>query len=78
MAADSHSPEDAKTIRPWQFASVTEGPVKLAGTAAAAKRWNDGRAEVTLLAAGKAERGQLILDSEMPATKKRRTTSSQI
>ena len=54
-----------------EFASVTDGPVKLAGTSVVAKRWNDGRAEVTLLAAGKAECGQLTLESEIPATKKR-------
>ena len=51
--------------------SVTDGPVKLAGTSVVAKRWNDGRAEVTLLAAGKVECGQLTPESEITATKKR-------
>jgi len=54
-----------------EFASVTDGLVEPPGTAVAAKRWNDGRAEVTLLAASKTECGQLTLESEMPATKKR-------
>jgi hypothetical protein len=51
-------------------ATVSDGPVKLTGTAAVAKRWKDGSAEVTLLAEGQAECGQVTLESKTPATKK--------
>jgi hypothetical protein len=51
-------------------ATASDGPVKLAGTAAVAKRWHDGKAEVTLLAEGKAECGQVTLESKTPATKR--------
>lgn len=51
-------------------ATVSDGAVKLTGTAAVAKRWNDRKAEVTLLAEGKAECEQVVLESKTPATKK--------
>jgi hypothetical protein len=51
-------------------ATVSDGAVTLTGTAAVAKRWNGGKAEVTLWAEGKAECGQVTLESKTPATKK--------
>jgi len=50
--------------------TVSDGAVKLMGTAAVAKRWHDGKVEVTLLAEGRAECGQVTLESKAPATKK--------
>jgi len=50
-------------------ASVSDGPVKLSGTAAVAKQWKDGRAQVTLLAGGAAECGGLKLESTEPGSK---------
>jgi hypothetical protein len=50
--------------------TVSDGAVKLTGTAAVAKRWHDGKVEVTLLAEGRAECGQVTLESKAPATKK--------
>jgi hypothetical protein len=51
-------------------ATVSDGPVKLVGTAALAKHWHDGKVELTLLAEGRAECGPLTLESKTPATKK--------
>lgn len=53
-----------------ESATVSDGPVTLAGTAAVAKRWNDGKTEVTLLAEGRAGCGQVTLESKTPASKK--------
>lgn len=50
-------------------ATVSDGPVRFAGTAAVAKRWHDGRVEVTLLAPGRAECAPVSLESQTPATK---------
>ena len=50
--------------------TASDGLVKLTGTAAVAKRWHDGQVEVLLLAEGRAECGQVILESKTPATKK--------
>ncbi len=50
-------------------ADVSDGPVRLSGTAALAKRWQDGRVNVTLLAPGRAECGPVSLESRTPATK---------
>ncbi len=47
--------------------TVTDGVVRLSGTAAVAKQWADGRAQVTLLAAGEAACGELTLTSQEPA-----------
>ena len=49
--------------------TVTDGPVKLAGTAVVVKRWNDGRVLVTLLAAGQAECGDVKLNTDVPTVK---------
>jgi hypothetical protein len=50
--------------------TASDGLVKLTGTAAVAKRWDDGKVEVTLLAKGRAECGQVTLESMTPATKR--------
>lgn len=50
---------------------ATDGPVKVRATAAVIKRWNDGRASVTLLASGAAECDGVRLESNEPATKSR-------
>jgi hypothetical protein len=52
-----------------ESATVTDGPVKLTGTAALAKRWASGKVDLTLLAQGKAECGNVSLESPTPATK---------
>ncbi len=49
--------------------TVTDGPVRLSGTAAVAKRWADGQTQVTLLAGGEAACGELTLTSQEPASR---------
>jgi hypothetical protein len=53
-------------------ATVSDGPVKLTGTAAVLKRWNDGRLIATMLAAGEAECGDLKLKTSVPTMKESR------
>ena len=52
--------------------TVTDGPVKLAGTAVVVKRWNDGRVLVNLLAAGQAECSDVKLNTDVPTMKEGR------
>ncbi len=51
-------------------ATVSDGAVSFTGTAAVAKRWRDGRVEVTLLAPGRVECGAVSLESQTPASKR--------
>jgi hypothetical protein len=48
---------------------VNDGPLTLSGTVAVAKRWNDGRVLVSLLAAGAAECGNVKLKAEGPVSR---------
>lgn len=50
---------------------VADGPVKMRGTAAIAKRWSDGRVEVTLLAKGAVSCDGVELAGDQPGTKTR-------
>jgi len=48
--------------------TVTDGPVKLTGTAAVVKRWQDGRIRLILLAPGKVECAGKVLESAQPSS----------
>jgi hypothetical protein len=49
--------------------TVADGPIRMTGTAAVVKRWNDGRVRIILLAEGKAECGNVKVESKTPETK---------
>jgi hypothetical protein len=51
--------------------ALADGDVKLSGTAGILKRWQDGRAEATLLADGQVDCAGLTLQSKEPATKEK-------
>ena len=52
--------------------TVHDGPIKLTGTAAVVKRWQDGRLLVSLLAPGDAECGNVKLHTDVPIVKEGR------
>lgn len=52
--------------------NVRDGQLKLTGTAAVVKRWNDGRVLATMLAAGEAECGDVKLKTSVPTMKESR------
>jgi hypothetical protein len=49
--------------------TVADGSVKMTGTAGVIKKWNDGKVRIILLAEGKAEYGNLKIESMKPVTK---------